>query len=202
MTKETEHRWRDRDIDNALMLEFGSGAPSEARIRDLVERGADVNSLDGGESLLMQAMCFVDESDERCIHVLVELGADVNYQSEEGGCPLYDAAYFASPALVEHLLQRGANPNVFLESGETVLDEIERDLWNVRGESSKDPACEYAQMARKLEETIPLLRRYGAKSVFELHTTRVSQEISVAYGTLDAKDEERNVGTVDWERIE
>ena len=85
----TEHRWREKDVDNALMRELASDAPSEQRIRELVERGADVNSVKDDESVVMFAMTRLETGlDERFSRLLVELGADVNYQSDDGGCPL------------------------------------------------------------------------------------------------------------------
>jgi len=53
-----------------------------------------------------------DGLDEKFIRTLVDLGADVNFISEECWCPLADAIYAGRPTIVEFLLEKGANPNV------------------------------------------------------------------------------------------
>ena len=86
------YRWRDNHLDNQLMLELVSDNPSEEHIRELVSQGADVNSVKGDESVLMDALGFTNDHggtekslDLHFIRLLVELGADVNFVSEEIG---------------------------------------------------------------------------------------------------------------------
>ncbi len=81
--------------------------PSAEKARELVSRGADVNSTDdGGEPLLSgvlksfhSAMCFLNEEDaalaaerfrqyRELVQVLLESGADPNCPSESGDLPL------------------------------------------------------------------------------------------------------------------
>jgi ankyrin repeat protein len=77
----------------------------------------------------MDAMVWLQDGlDERFIRLLVELGADVNYLSDDGGCPLSDACLLGSPALVEYLLTRGANPNVVYDFSDSVLGAVHTDL--------------------------------------------------------------------------
>jgi len=69
-----------------------------------------------------------DGLDEKFIRTLVDLGADVNFISEECWCPLADAIYAGRPTIVEFLLEKGANPNVVCDYSETVLELAEIDL--------------------------------------------------------------------------
>jgi hypothetical protein len=45
-----------RDVDNALMQEVADGTASEARIRQLISLGANVNAVGDGESVLTKAV--------------------------------------------------------------------------------------------------------------------------------------------------
>lgn len=176
----TEHRWREKDIDNALMLELVSHAPSEQRIRDLVERGADVNSVEDDESVVMDAMAWLQDGlDERFIHLLVELGADVNYLSHDGGCPLIGACLSGSPALVEYLLQRGANPNVVYDFSDTVLGAVHTDLTYHELEVQRHSALQDAETVERLTAIVAVLARHGAKHLEDLRTNHVSRWIRI-----------------------
>lgn len=180
-------RWRERDIDNALIAELASYSPSEARIRELVENGANVNSVqEYGDSALMQAISFLQDGlEQRFIHLLVELGANVNYLSDEAGCPLWEACLAASPTLIEYLLEKGANPNAIVEFSETIRDWTEVDQCYHEMEARGDAISEHAKTARELTEVVAVLKRHGAKNLNDLCAARVSGWLHVfaAYRT-------------------
>src|SRR5215204_4257106 len=176
----TEHRWREKDIDNALMLELASGAPSEQRIRELVERGADVNSVKDDESVVMDAMVWLQDGlDERFIRLLVELGADVNYLSDDGGCPLIGACLSGSPALVEYFLQRGANPNVVYDFSDSVLGAVHTDLAYHELEVKRHSALQDVEMVEGLTAIVAVLTRHGAKYLGDFRANHVSRWIHI-----------------------
>ena len=173
-------RWRDNDLDNALMLGLASDAPSEAHVRALVSQGADVNSVKNDESVLMEALFFTaDGLDERFIHLLMELGADVNFISNDGGCPLGSAISSANPALAENLLQRGANPNVVYDYTESLLEAAEFDLRYRAGEAGGDADSPNGKRCRALEEIIGVLKRHGAKRLSEYDARQASRWLQV-----------------------
>ena len=72
------------------------------------------------------------------------------------------------------MLERGANPNVFLEDGDTVLASVEFDVEYHTFEagdnwwSTPDKRLLHAEDARRLTEVVAILRRYGAKRPEEL----------------------------------
>ncbi len=77
----------------------------------LLKAGADVNypSENGGPSALWVAAsgCHTD-----IVPYLLEHGAEVNWQSEDKGTPLYAAASMNSTGIVRELLQNGAEVNL------------------------------------------------------------------------------------------
>lgn len=108
----------------------------KAKIVDCLNRGANINCLDkNGESVLQQAVEFFSdhginwseeltreerlqrkkENLEKCIDVvdlLLENGADINLFGYEGAPPIFCAYRENSAAMVEYLLDEGADPNV------------------------------------------------------------------------------------------
>jgi len=87
------------------------------RVKQLVESGADVNSVgDHGMGPLLNFTPAVTE-------YLLSKGADPNRQTNEGGhAVLLGIAYFNNLECVRLLLQAGADPNVVVpETGENAL---------------------------------------------------------------------------------
>jgi hypothetical protein len=176
---DTAHRWRENDLDNELLTELAYRNPSEERLRQLVSQGANLNSLDEfDESVLMKAIGFLQDGlPIRFIHLLVELGADVNYQTEDGACALSGATISHSPEVVKFLLEKGANPNVIIEYRETILDDAEFDYWYHKDEimgRELDPFW-----AEKMGEIVEILKRFGAKNLDDLRASEVSRWLKI-----------------------
>ncbi|MEM5786086.1 MAG: hypothetical protein AAGU11_02135 [Syntrophobacteraceae bacterium] len=179
-----QHQWPDRELDNLLMEELASGNPSEARIRELVAQGADVCSVgSNGNSVLMEAIWLMldldgkGSLDEKFIYLLVQLGADINYVSEDASTALTESWWPGNPRVTEFLLKKGANPNpIDPETNETLLDYAEIDISYHKME---DPEWESHPESRtrinNLEEIIRLLRKYGARYFIELGTEAVEE---------------------------
>ncbi len=176
---DTAHRWRENNLDNELLTELASRNPSEERLRQLVSQGANLNSLDEfDESVLMKAISFLQDGlPIRFIHLLVELGADVNYQTEDGACALSNATTSHSPEAVEFLLERGANPNVIIEYSETILDDAEFDYWYEKDEVIKGYLEPH--WAKKMGEIVEILKHFGAKNLNDLFTSEVSRWLRI-----------------------
>jgi hypothetical protein len=176
---ETASRWRKNNLDNQLLIELASRKPNEERVRQLVLQGADVNSLDNfNESVLMNAISFLqDDLPIQFIYLLVELGADVNYQTEDGACALSNSTTYHSPEAVEFLLERGANPNVIIEYSETILDDAEFDYWYEKDEVTKGYLEPH--WAEKMGEIVEILKHFGAKNLYDLFASEVSRWLRI-----------------------
>jgi uncharacterized protein len=102
---------------NSPELVLASRRGDLAAVRQLVEAGADVNSV--GEHGMGPLLTFTPS----VVEYLLSQGADPNRQTNESGDPvLLGVAYFNNAACVRLLLQAGADPNaVVKETGETAL---------------------------------------------------------------------------------
>ena len=177
----TAHRWRVNDLDNELLKELASCNPSEERIRQLVSQGADVNSLDKfDESVLMDALGYIQDSlPIRFIHLLVELGANVNYETEDGFSPLTEAFYTHKAEPVEILLSYGANPNIIIEYNETLLDLMEFDQWYHECEAGQYEESDDFRAAQEVGKMIVLLKEHGAKNLVDLRANVVARWLKI-----------------------
>ena len=173
---DTAYRRRENDLDNELLTELASDNPSEERIRHLVSQGADINSLDNnGDSVLMNALWYIHEGlPIRFINLLVELGADVNYETEDGSSPLTEAFYTHKAEPVEILLSYGANPNIIIEYNETLLDLMEFDQWCHECEAGQYEDSDDFRAAQEVGKMIVLLKEKGAKNLVDLRTEEVT----------------------------
>ncbi len=178
---DTAYRWRENDLDNELLKELASCNPSEERLRQLVSQGADVNSLDKfGDSVLMDALGYIQDGlPIQIIHLLVELGANVNYQTEDGFSPLTEAFLTHKAEPVEILLKYGANPNVVVEYNETLLDWVEFDQWYHECEGKYHENSEDSKVAKEVGNIIVLLTKYGAKNLVDLRANEVARWLKI-----------------------
>jgi uncharacterized protein len=90
----------------------------------LARRGADVNSISRnttfarGVPILQSA---VASGNKEVVRILLEHGANPNILNEEGGTPLYAAAFEGYVEMVRMLLKHGADPQLKTKTGETPL---------------------------------------------------------------------------------
>lgn len=94
-------------------------AGDAARVRALVDAGADVNAAepDGATPLHWAAYA----GDVEATRLLLDAGAVADTGNRYGVRPLSLACLAGSPGVVEALLDAGANPNSILTEGETAL---------------------------------------------------------------------------------
>ena len=65
---------------------------------------------------------LVKEGNLKCIRVLINLGADVNMQDEDGQRPLHICACTNNFDLARFLVKKGANPDLTDHQGRTPVD--------------------------------------------------------------------------------
>jgi hypothetical protein len=101
-------------------------------VRQHIHAGSDIDLKEstGGSSPLISAALF-GKTDVAL--VLIEAGADVNFQNNEGSTPLITAAFFCRPEIVEALLENAADKTIKNNSGSTALDAVSASFESVEG---------------------------------------------------------------------
>ena len=103
----THERSKEMDLSEKLIVASQKGQVK--RIRELVEKGADVNTTVGiGHTPLITAMCSVQL---QSVRALIKAGADVNRRVDVGprsDTPLTTAAGINNPTFLDLLLKSGA----------------------------------------------------------------------------------------------
>ena len=88
----------------------------------LLDRGADPNQDDGGETPLMSSVYDVNIA-----KMLIASGANVNLQSNNGGYAMLNAIYQRKYEVVEVLLEKGADITLQADNGDSVAGILQRD---------------------------------------------------------------------------
>src|SRR4051812_32111203 len=73
-----------------------------------IKAGTNLDERDpfGGSSPLISAAVFGKTEEAK---ILIEAGADLNFQNNDGSTALHSAAFFCRPEIVKMLLDKGAN---------------------------------------------------------------------------------------------
>ncbi len=105
----------------------------------LVDHGADVKlkQPDGTTALMIASgvkFAITQEGDPdnmgsaadslEIVKILVEHGAEVNGANERGETPLYGAAFFGHPGIIQYLVDKGAKLDVVTKTGRTIYDGV------------------------------------------------------------------------------
>ncbi|PNP58266.1 hypothetical protein THARTR1_01781 [Trichoderma harzianum] len=105
---------------NAQCGRWGSALQAAARFRHLnalkflVGHGANVHCFSNGDECLLTC---IDEGGTDCLKFLLDSGADINRQNEQGQTALHKAVVGGFGAVFDLLLERGANINALAASG-------------------------------------------------------------------------------------
>jgi ankyrin repeat protein len=93
------------DIHTAVLTE------NMDAVKQHIQAGTNINEKDpfGGSSPLISASLF---GKTEMAKVLIEAGADVNFQNNDGSTPLHVAAFFCRPEIVKMLLDKGADKTI------------------------------------------------------------------------------------------
>ena len=83
-----------------------------------IKAGTNINEKDpfGGSSPLISAAVFGKTEEAR---MLIDAGADLNFQNNDGSTALNAAAFFCRPEIIKMLLDKGADKNIKNKYGAT-----------------------------------------------------------------------------------
>ena len=109
--------------DGFTALHLAVFGRQEEAARILIDHGADVDALSGGEIARVPPLgtaAFVRSVP--LAQVLLDAGADVNRQGEGGSTALHSAAQNGDEELIRLLLERGADPGLASADGRRAAD--------------------------------------------------------------------------------
>ncbi len=88
-----------------------------------IAAGTDINTKDpfGGSSPLISAAVF---GKSEIAKVLIDAGADINFQNNEGSTALHTAAFFCRPEIVKMLLAKNANRTLKNKYNSTAYENV------------------------------------------------------------------------------
>lgn len=107
----------DQDIHSAVISD------NLEAVKQHIAAGSDLNMRDpfGGSSPLISASVF--GKTEAAI-LLVNAGADINFQNNEGSTALHSAAFFCRPEIVKLLLGKKADKTIKNKYGYTAFENV------------------------------------------------------------------------------
>lgn len=107
----------DIDIHTAVITE------NLAALKQHIAAGSNLNERDpfGGSSPLISAVVF---GKTEAAKILIDAGADINFQNNDGSTALISAAYFCRPEIVKMLLAKGADKSMTNKYGATAYQSV------------------------------------------------------------------------------
>lgn len=92
-------------------------------LKQHIAAGTNINEKDpfGGSSPLISASVFGKTAEAQ---VLVDAGADLNFQNNDGSTALHTAAFFCRPEIVKMLLEKGADKTIKNKYGVTAYESV------------------------------------------------------------------------------
>jgi len=96
---------------------------NQEALQQHIDAGSNLNEKDpfGGSSPLITASLF-DKKD--IAKMLIDAGADVNFQNNDGSTALHVAAFFCRPEIVKMLLDKGADKTIKNKFGSTAYESV------------------------------------------------------------------------------
>lgn len=101
-------------------------------LRQHIAAKSNINERDpfGGSSPLISACVF---GKPEAAKVLIEAGADINFQNNDGSTPLHTAAFFCRPEIVKMLIAKGADRTIKNKYGATPYETVAAPFTDVKG---------------------------------------------------------------------
>lgn len=112
------------DLASSRMSE-AMNANDAVAVQRLIEEGEDVNAFDL-ENVTYSLVWAVRQGHVDLARFMLERGADIALQGEEGESPLMVAAFLGDQTLVRLLLEHGADPSYRTQQGWDALDYADR----------------------------------------------------------------------------
>ena len=105
------------DIHTAVMTD------NMEALKQHIAAGSDLNEKDplGGSSPLISASLFGKTAMAK---MLIEAGADLNFQNNDGSTALITASFFCRPDIVKMLLEKGASKTIKNKYGQTAYESV------------------------------------------------------------------------------
>ncbi|PPL02768.1 ankyrin repeat domain-containing protein [Parapedobacter indicus] len=105
---------------------------NEVALRQHLAAGTDINAKDpfGGSSPLITAAVF---GQPEIAKLLIDAGADLNFQNNDGSTALISAAFFGRREIVQLLLNAGADKTIKNKYGATAYDSVTAPFNEVKG---------------------------------------------------------------------
>lgn len=115
----------DTDIHTAV-----STGNAEA-VKQHLAAGTNINEKDpfGGSSPLISAALFGKND---IVKILIDAGADINFQNNEGSTPLHTAAFFCRPEIVQLLLDKNADKTIKNKYNATAYESVAGSYGDVK----------------------------------------------------------------------
>jgi len=100
-------------------------------VKEHIKAGSDINEKDkfGGSSPLISAAVF---GKTEIAKMLIDAGADLNIQNNDGSTALVTAAFFCRPQIVKMLLEKGADKTLKNNYKQTAYDAVSGDFNTVK----------------------------------------------------------------------
>lgn len=96
---------------------------NQEALKQHIAAGTDLNEKDpfGGSSPLITASLFGKTAEAK---LLLDAGADINFQNNDGGTALHTAAFFGRPEIVQLLLEKKADKTIVNKFGATAYQSV------------------------------------------------------------------------------
>jgi uncharacterized protein len=116
-TAQTEVKAPALDIHSAVLTE------NVEAVKQHIAAGTNLNEKDpyGGSSPLITASLF---DKPEMAKLLIDAGADINFQNNDGATALHTATFFCRPEIVKMLLHKGADKTIKNKFGATPYESV------------------------------------------------------------------------------
>jgi hypothetical protein len=100
-------------------------------VQEHIAAGSDLNVKDpiGGSSPLISASLF---GKTEMAKILIDAGADLNFQNNDGSTALHTASFFCRPEIVKMLLDKGVDKTIKNKYGQTAYETVSGNFIDVK----------------------------------------------------------------------
>lgn len=100
-------------------------------LKQHIAAGSNINERDpfGGSSPLISAAVF---GKTEAAKILIDAGADINFQNNDGSTALHSSAFFCRPEIVKALLKKGADKSLKNKFGATAYESVAAPFSDVK----------------------------------------------------------------------